>query len=157
MRPHRRRGPEPPWAEDAAANRTPQVCDHQHRHEDNRNRVGRAQLPRRCRYADPGSVVIVENEIDHPHEIKDDYEQPKDRTYPYREKRQDREHTGCQVPVGRECGKARGQIGPDDAWNDKHESEEVEAVQSSDGALRCDPSYPTACGPPKRESLSWSV
>lgn len=61
-----------------------EVCDHQHRHVDDRNRVGGAQLPHQRRKANLGSVVIVENEIDHPHEIKGDYEQPKDRTYPYR-------------------------------------------------------------------------
>ena len=43
---------------------------------------------------------------------------------PYREKRQDGQHTGCEIHVGRECGKARGQLGADDAWNDKHESKE---------------------------------
>jgi hypothetical protein len=84
-------------------------------------------------------VVIVEDEIDHPHEIERRDEQPKERTYPYREKRQDGEHPGCQVSVGGERGEASGwQIRADDAWKNKDEPEEAEAVQRSDGALRCD-------------------
>jgi hypothetical protein len=30
-------------------------------------------------------------------------------------------------------------MGADDAWKDKDEPEEPEAVESSDGAVRCDP------------------
>jgi len=43
----------------------------------------------------------------------------------------------CQVPVGGESGEGRGQIGADDPWDDKHQPEEAEAVQSSDSALHC--------------------
>ena len=66
-------------------------------------------------------------------------EQPKEWTYPYREKRQDCEQPGWQVPVGGECGETSNwQIRVDDAWKDKDEPEEAEAVQVSDGALRSD-------------------
>src|SRR6266403_1641841 len=84
-------------------------------------------------------VVIVEDEIDYPHEIESHDKQPKERTYPYHEKRQHGEHPGCQVPVGGERGEASDwQIRADDAWKDKDEPEEAEAVQRSDGALRRD-------------------
>jgi len=75
------------------------VRDHQHGHVDDRDRVRGAQLPRQRRKANLGGVVIVEDEIDHPHEIERRDEQPKERTYPYREKRQDGKQPGCQVPV----------------------------------------------------------
>jgi hypothetical protein len=60
------------------------------------------------------------------------------RAYPYRKKRQDGQHRGCQVAVGGERGEAGGQIGAHYAWKDKDEPEEAEAMQSSDGALRFD-------------------
>src|SRR6266568_1344178 len=41
--------------------------------------------------------------------------------------------------VGGEHGEVGGQIGAYDARKDEDEPEEAEAVQSSDGALRCDP------------------
>src|SRR2546427_8414255 len=113
------------------------VRDHQQGHVDDRDRVRRAQLPRQCRKADPDGVVIVEDEVDHSHEIEGNYEQPKEWTYPYREKREDGEHPGCQVPVGGERGEARGQIA-DDTWKNKDEPEEAEAVYGSDGAMRFD-------------------
>ena len=44
----------------------------------------------------------------------------------------------ARSPVGGERGEAGGQIVTDDTWKDKDEPEESEAVQCSDGALRCD-------------------
>src|SRR5260370_38664617 len=86
--------------------------------------------------ADLDGVVIVEDEIDPPHEIEGDYEQPKEWTYPYREKRKDRQHPGCQVSVGGERGKARGQIA-DDTWKNKDEPEEAEAGYGTEGTFCC--------------------
>src|SRR5467141_1242568 len=113
------------------------VRDHQHRHVDDRDRVCGAHLPRHRRNADLDGVVIVDDEVDHSHEIEGNYEQPKEWTHPYREKRGDGEHPGCQVPVGGERGEASGQIA-DDTWKNKDEPEEAEAVYGSDGAMRFD-------------------
>src|SRR6202008_414314 len=94
---------------------------------------------RQRRKANLDGVVIVEEEVNRPNEIEGDDEKPEQRTYPYREKRQDGEQPGCQVPVGSERGEASGgQIRTDDPRKDKDEAEEAEAVQRSDGALRCD-------------------
>ncbi|MGA9978976.1 MAG: hypothetical protein WBQ08_10115 [Candidatus Sulfotelmatobacter sp.] len=113
--------------------------DHQHGHVDDRDRVCGAQLPRQCRKADLDGVVIVGDKVDHSHNIKGHDKQPKERTYSHREKREDGEHSGCQVPVGGERGEAGGgQIRADYAWKDKDEPEEAEAVQGSDGAMRFD-------------------
>ena len=71
-----------------------------------------------------------------PTRLKATTNRPKERTYPYREKRQHGQHPGCKVAVGGEGGEAGGQIGADDAWKDKDEPEEAKAVQSGDGALR---------------------
>src|SRR5438270_6499374 len=114
------------------------VCDHQQGHVDDRYRVRGAQLPRQRRKANLDGMVIVEHEIDEAHEIEGRDEQPKERTYPYREKRQDGEHPCSKVPVGGESGEASGDIRADNTWKDKHQPEEAEAVQRSDGALRCD-------------------
>ena len=92
------------------------VRDHQQGHVDDRDPVHGAQLPRHCRKADLGGVVVVENEIDRSHEIEGDYKQPKEWTYPHREKRQHSQHSGCKVPVGSEGGEASGKISTDDAW-----------------------------------------
>src|SRR6266853_343862 len=113
------------------------VRDHQHGHVDDRDRVCGAQLPRHRRKADLNGVVIVEDKVDHSHEIEGNDEQPKEWTYPYREKREDGEYPGCQVPVGGERGEASRQIA-DDTWKNKNEPEEAEAVQRSDGAMRFD-------------------
>jgi len=45
---------------------------------------------------------------------------------------------GGKVPVGGERGEARGQILADDGWQDKDKSEEAEAVECRDGAMRFD-------------------
>ena len=74
-----------------------------------------------------------------PDEIEGDDEQPEERTYPDREKRQHGEHAGREVAIGGKGGEARGQVGADDARDDEDEPEEAEAVQGSDGAKRCDP------------------
>ena len=81
-------------------------------------------------------MVIIENDVGRAHEIESDDQQPEERAYPYREKRQDGQHRGCQVAVGSELGEAGGQIRADYAWKDKDEPEEAEAMQSGDGALR---------------------
>src|SRR3984893_16157911 len=114
------------------------VCDHQHRDVDDRDRVGDAQLPRQRRKADLVAVVVVDDDVDRGDEIEGDDEQPKERTYAYGEKRHDCQHPGCKVTVGSEGGEASRQIGADDARNDEDEPEEAEAVQNSDGALRLD-------------------
>lgn len=52
--------------------------DHQQGHVDDRDHVCGAQLSRHCGKADPDSVVIVEDEVDHSHEIEGNHEQPKE-------------------------------------------------------------------------------
>ena len=84
-------------------------------------------------------MVIVEDDIARPYEIESENEQPKERTYPHREQRQDGQHPGCEVAVGGESGEAGGQMGANDAWKDKDQPEEAEAMQSSDGPLRFQP------------------
>src|SRR5260370_3598001 len=87
--------------------------------------------------ADLDCVVIVEDEVDHPHEIEGDDEKPEERTYSYREKRQDGEHPSCQVPVGGERGEASGgQIRGDGGREEKDEPERTEAGQRSKSAVR---------------------
>src|SRR6266702_7000292 len=66
-----------------------EVRDHQHGHVDDRDRVCGTQLPRQRRKSDLDGVVIVKDDVDYPHEIEGDDKRPKERTYPYREKRQD--------------------------------------------------------------------
>src|SRR5215471_10508074 len=87
-----------------------------------------------CWKVELGGVIIVADEVDQPHDIKGDNEQPEERTYPHGEKRQHGQKASREVAVGRECGETRGQIA-DDAWKDEDESEEPEAVQSGNGAL----------------------
>src|SRR5258708_22974 len=115
------------------------VCDNEQRYVDERDRVGGAKLPRQRRKPDLVAVIIVDDDVDCSHKIEGDNQRPKDRTYPHREKRQHGQQSGCEVTVGGECGESGGQIGADDARNDEDESEEAEAVQSGDGALRFDP------------------
>src|SRR5262249_2169760 len=69
---------------------------------------------------------------------------------PCREKREDREHSGCEVAVGGEDREVRRQMGTDDAWNDEDEPEEPEAVQRSDGTLRLDLVHRLEPGPEVR-------
>ena len=76
-----------------------------------------------------------------PTRLKRDDEQPKERTYPYREKRQHGQQPGCQVAVGGERGETSGQVGADDARKDKDEPEEAKAVQSRDNAVRFDSAH----------------
>jgi hypothetical protein len=107
------------------------VRDHQHWHveapncpaaqEDQHGRRGSSRGDAGCSY-----------------KIECNDESPKHRTYPYREKGQHGQDPGCKVAVGGEAG---GQVGADDAWKDKDESEEAEAVQSSDHALRFKPAH----------------
>src|SRR5215469_3790519 len=118
-----------------------EVCDHQHGHVDDRDRVRGTQLARQRRKGALGGVVIVENEVDHSHEIKGDYEQPKERPYSYCQKRHNGEHPSCQVPIGGERGETGGQIGADDARKDKDQTEEAEAVQGGYGALCFDQAH----------------
>ena len=84
-------------------------------------------------------MVIVEDDVGCTDDIEGDDEQPKERTYPYRKKRQDGEHSSCEVAVGGERGETSGQIGTDDAWKDKDEPEEAKTVQGRDDAVRFDP------------------
>ena len=71
-----------------------------------------------------------------PHEVEGDHEQPKERAYPYRDKRQHGQHPRREIPIGGERGKANRKIRADDAWKDEDQPKETEAVKSSDGALR---------------------
>src|SRR6266849_932576 len=104
------------------------VRDHQQGHVDDRDRVCGSQLPRQRRKVDLDGVVIIEDDVGRPHEIEGDDERPKERTYPYREKRQHGQHPGCEVAIGGEGGEASRQIGADDAGKDEDEPEEAEAV-----------------------------
>src|SRR6185312_10764696 len=111
---------------------------HQHRHVDDRDRVCGAQLTRQRRKAELVAMIIIDDEVGCPDEIEGDDERPKERRFPHREKRQDRQHPGCEVAIGGERGEAGGQIGADDAWHEEDESEEAEAVQRRNGALCLD-------------------
>ena len=91
------------------------------------------------RKAGPDGVVVVDEDVGRSHEIEGDDEEPEERTYPYREKRQNGQHPGCEVAVGGERGEAGGQIGADDAGKDKDEPEEAKAVQRSDDAVCFEP------------------
>ena len=95
--------------------------------------------PAMRRKTDLDGMIVVDEQVDRAHEIEGDDEQPEERTYPDREKRQHGQHPGCDVAVGGEHREASGQIGADDAWKDEDEPEEAEAVQSSDGAVCRDP------------------
>ena len=115
------------------------VRDHQHGHVDESgSRMWRPTGPP-SRKPDLDGVVIVEDEVGRPHEIEGDHEQPKERPYPYGEKRQDGQHSGCKVAISGERGEASRQARADDAWKNKNQPEEAEAVQSSDDTLRFEP------------------
>ena len=43
-------------------------------------------------------MVVVDDQVGRPHEIEGDDEQPKERTYPYGEKRQDGQHAVAKSP-----------------------------------------------------------
>ena len=104
------------------------VGDHQNRNIEYWDHIGGAQLPHYRRKSALDGVVIVKDEVDCPNEIESDDEQPEERTNSYGEKRQDGQHSGCEVAVGGECGKAGRQIGSDDTGKDKDKPEEAEAV-----------------------------
>src|SRR5271156_3202267 len=74
-----------------------EVRDHQQRYVDDRDRVCGTQLPRHCRKADPSRVVIVDDDVGHPHYIEGEHEKPEERTYPDREQRQDSQPSGYEV------------------------------------------------------------
>jgi len=114
------------------------VSDHEHGHVDDRYEVCNAELAGYCRDASPDRMVIIEDEIDHSHQIEGRDEQPKEWTYPYGKKRQDSEYAGRQVPVGGECGEADRQIRTCNAGQYKDQPEKAETVQGSNGALGFD-------------------
>src|SRR5215471_19383535 len=87
-----------------------------------------------CWKVELGGVIIVDDEVDYPHDIEGDNEQPEERTYPHGEKRHHSQKASREVAVGSECGETRGKIA-DDAWKDEDESEEPEAVESGNSAL----------------------
>jgi CO/xanthine dehydrogenase Mo-binding subunit len=111
--------------------------DHQQGHVDHRDRIGDAQLPRHLSKPELDRMVIVENEVDHPHEIEGHDEEPEQRAHPDREKRQHGQHPGRQIGIGGEGAEARGQVA-DDPVEDEDEPEEAEAVQGRDRAMRLD-------------------
>ena len=121
--------------------------DHQQRHIDNRDCIRYAQLSCDCRKVVPGGVVVVEDQVGHSHQIESNDEQPEERADSYCEKRQESEYPSCEVSISGEGGKARRQIRTDDAWNEKDQAEEAEAVQRSDGALRSNLVYCLKPGP----------
>ena len=104
------------------------VRDHQQRHIDDRDRVSRAQLSRHRGKVDLGGVVIVDNEVDKAHDIEANDEQPKQRTYPDREKCQHGEQPGGEVPIGGESREGGRQMRADHTWKDEDEPEKAEAV-----------------------------
>jgi len=112
------------------------VRDHQRRHIEDWYWVGCAELSWVRGETDLDRVIVVHDEIDCPHEIEGDDEGPEERTYSYREKRQESQDSGREVTVGGKHSETGGQIGTDDAWNQKDESEEAKAVQRCDRALR---------------------
>ena len=63
-----------------------EVRDHQHWHIENRDRVRGTQLARYDWKTELDGVVVVEEDVGRPHEIEGDHEEPKERTYPDREK-----------------------------------------------------------------------
>ena len=113
--------------------------DHQKRDIDDRDGVGGAQLAGHRGKVGPNRVVIVQGQVAYPHDVECDDEQPVERPRPHGQKREDRKQPGCQVAVCGEGGKGARQMSADDAGNHKDESEESEAVQGRDGALRFDP------------------
>ena len=80
-------------------------------------------------------MVVVDDDVGCPHEIEGDDERPKQRTYPCGEKRQNGQHSGCEVTVGGERGEAGGHIRAYDARKDKDEPKKSKAVQCSDCTL----------------------
>jgi hypothetical protein len=84
------------------------VRDHEHWHVDDRYCISCALLPRQRRKTNLDGVVVVEDDVDRSHEIEGDDEQPKERTYSYREKGQYGQNPGCKVAVGGERGEASG-------------------------------------------------
>src|SRR5262249_50845543 len=110
------------------------VRDHEQRNIEDWDGVRRAQLSGHRRQANADGMVIVENEINGPDDIEGDDEEPKNRPYPGREKGQDGQQSGSQVPIGREGSEASGKVA-NDAWKNKDKSEEAKAVQSGDGSV----------------------
>ena len=102
--------------------------DHQQGHVDDRNRIGSAELPWHHIKASLNGVVVIDDDVRRPGEIEGDDERPKERTYPRAEKRQNGQHSGCEITVGGEGGEAGGQIGACNARQDKDEPKESKAV-----------------------------
>src|SRR5260221_14026002 len=90
------------------------------------DRVGGARFPRHCRKVDLSGVVIVEDDVDRPHEIESTDEQPKERPYPDGAKRQEGEHPSCEVVISGERAEGRRQMGADDAEKDENKPEQAE-------------------------------
>jgi hypothetical protein len=134
------------------------VRDHQQRYVDDRDRVGGAQPLRVRRKADLDGVVIVDDEVDRPHEIEGDDEQPEQRAYPHREKRQHGQHPGCEVAPGGEHGETGGQIGAYDARKDEDEPEKAEASAAAalGGSAKAAPtvSAPAAQSMSRRDNVA---
>src|SRR5579859_667913 len=123
------------------------LSDHQQWHVDDGDRIGSAELPWHQIKASLNGVVVVDDDVGCPHDVKGDDEGPKQRTYPCREERQNGEHTGCEVTVGGEVGEASGHIRPYDPGKDKDQPKESEAVQRSDCTVGVEPVRPLEPGP----------
>src|SRR5262249_54048829 len=83
----------------------------------------------------------------HPNDIEGHDEQREERTPPDGEQREESQDSGGQVTVRGEGREASGQIGADHARQDEDESEEAEAVQGRNGALRRDRVHRLELGP----------
>src|ERR1700731_2491222 len=71
-------------------------------------------------------VVIVADEVGRSHDIEGDDEQPKERTYPDSQKRQDGKQPGREVTVSGQVGEAGRQI-VDNPRKDEDQPEEAKA------------------------------
>src|SRR5689334_24248504 len=91
-----------------------------------------------CWKAQPDGVVIVADEVARPHDIEGDDENPKERTYPDRQKRQDGKQPGHEVTVSGEVAETSRQIAGN-ARKDEGQPEEAKAMQGRDSTLRFDP------------------
>src|SRR6516162_7542508 len=104
------------------------VRDHEQGYVDDRDRVSAAELPRHRGKTQTSGVVVVDDDVDCPHEIEGDDERPKQRRYPCGEKRQNGQDCGGEVTAGGEGGEPGRQIRAYDAREDKDEPEESKAV-----------------------------
>ena len=73
-------------------------------------------------------MEIVDDDVDRPHQIEGDDEQPEERTYLSREQHKDGEQSGREIAISSQRREACGQVGTDNARKDEDEPEEAKAV-----------------------------